>query len=144
MIGPAARSGSWPLRHGRDSIQHRRLAETAPWEAQRVAEFADGVGVHRHGEFRVALAGRVDMPEPGRPPAAGLRTPHVPFRVVPPDRGHLRGRRLRIRRIRLLIVGLSGQRNEPAVRPETMRRWANRTSNAIGIDTMTTAASIRL
>ena len=36
------------------------------------------------------------------------------------------------------------QRNEPAVRPETIRRWANRTSTAMGIEMITTAASIRL
>src|SRR5438270_13690034 len=34
--------------------------------------------------------------------------------------------------------------NEPAVRPETIRRCANRTRSATGIVVMTTAASIRL
>jgi hypothetical protein len=36
------------------------------------------------------------------------------------------------------------QRKEPAVRPEMIRRCAKMTSSAIGIVTMTTAASMRL
>jgi hypothetical protein len=39
---------------------------------------------------------------------------------------------------------LRSHRNEPAVRPETIRRWANRTISAIGMEMITTAASIRL
>ena len=36
------------------------------------------------------------------------------------------------------------QRNEPAVRPATIRRCANSTSSAMGIEMITTAASMRL
>jgi hypothetical protein len=39
---------------------------------------------------------------------------------------------------------IAGQRNEPAVSPATIRRWANSTSSAMGIEMMTTAASMRL
>jgi hypothetical protein len=42
------------------------------------------------------------------------------------------------------IGRIGGYRNEPAVSPATIRRWANSTSRAMGIEMMTTAASIRL
>lgn len=38
----------------------------------------------------------------------------------------------------------SPMREKPTVRPETMRRCAKRTSKAMGMETMTTVASMRL
>ena len=74
-------------------------------------------------------------PQTRRPASTPARRPQT-FRFGSPTTSAVKS---------VVRVGrIAGQRNEPAVSPATMRRWANSTSRAMGIEMMTTAASIRL
>src|SRR5260370_21879988 len=122
MLTPTARAG-----RGRSGSRDRirgdmRLA------GQYHRQFRWGIGVHRHREARVVVLVPGHLAQAGGPPAAGLRPPDVPPRKF---LGHA------VRRG-------DHHRNDPAVRPETIRRWANKTSSAMGMEMITTAASIRL